>query len=51
MECKNILILDRIRCNLDPNNRKCKVIHWTECRNFQAATKLKKENDTTPDEN
>lgn len=50
MECENILLLDKFRCNLDPKDRKCKVIHWTECRNFQAATKLKVKNDTTTDE-
>ena len=42
MECENRLLIDKIRCNLDLNNRRCKAIHWTECRNLQAAVALKK---------
>ena len=42
MECENRLLLDKIRCNLDLNNRRCKAIHWTECRTLQAAAALKR---------
>ena len=42
MECENSLLLDKFRCNLDFNNRRCKIIHWTECRNLQATVALKK---------
>ena len=43
MECENRLLLDKFRCNLDLNNRRCKAIHWTECRTLQAAAALKRE--------
>ena len=42
MECENSLLLDKFRCNLDLNNRRCKMIHWTECRTLQATVSLKK---------
>lgn len=43
MECQNILILDKFRCDLDPDHRICKKIHWTECRNLQAKRRLEKD--------
>ena len=42
MECENRRVIDKFRCNLDLNNRRCKMILWSECRNLQAKIALKK---------
>ncbi len=48
MECENTLLLDKFRCNLDTDTRRCKAIHWAECRNLQAAAAIKKKEDAAP---
>ena len=42
MECENSLLLGKIRCNLDLDNRYCRNVPWSECRTLQDVVASKK---------